>query len=611
MLLRLKVKNWANRENFEVRFMEGCNLIFGPNYSGKSSLLNAVFYALTGVLPYGLFPGAMVMKGAEEAVVELDFQGSKGDVYRVRRVIRAGRGRGDAYLYSLVGGEECEEVVSGDREVSEEILRILGVGLRYFLRVVFMGEGDVYRFLTMPEKGLQEEFNRVLGVDRVVFIAKEVSKLGRDLRKKIDNLEKKIKDVKGKIGGESVEELEKRLGEIEEEIGELDEEIAEVVQRREELSEKLDFIEELEGLEKKVEELKRKMEDIVEGIPGEGGYMERLENFLEVRRRELRGMREEVEGLRVEIESLKLKVGDLEAEVKKLRDAVSICPTCERSMTQEEVEVVIEKKEKRIEELNVEISEKEGMLEEREERLSKLEDLVADLEERKRNLYDVLDDMWRTNRRINELRRMVRERREEVEEELRKIDNEVKLMKKRRDKLLVEKGKVKEKIEASKVKLDELERELKDLVHKRYITDLFVRACNSTAEEIVKFVLDQVKREAASIWGRLHSGAWEVDWNKKFLPFLKSRGVKYAAEQLSGAEKILLFVALRVSLAKRLGNPGFLIFDEPIEHLDEKNKEFLKKFLLRLPEEGVRQLIVASCDEKILEVRWDNVIRLS
>ena len=43
MLLRLRVENWANREFFEVRFKEGCNLVFGPNYSGKSSLLNAVF----------------------------------------------------------------------------------------------------------------------------------------------------------------------------------------------------------------------------------------------------------------------------------------------------------------------------------------------------------------------------------------------------------------------------------------------------------------------------------------------------------------------------------------------------------------------------------------
>jgi len=611
MLLRLKVENWANREDFEVRFKEGCNLIYGLNYSGKSSLLNAVFYALTGVLPHGLSPGAMVRKGAKEATVELDFQDSKGNVYRVRRVIKAGRKKGDAHLYPLEGGKESEEIISGDREVSEEVLRRLGVGLGYFLRVVFMREGDVYRFLTKPGRGLQEEFNRVLGIDRVTFIAKEISKLGRDLKKKIGDLEKKIKDVKGKVGEESVEELEKRLREIEEEIDKLDEEITKMDQKRKKLDEKLRLIEELEGLKEKIEELKKKMEDLVKDIPGEGGYRERLENFLKMKKRELDEMREEVEGLRVEIKSLKLKVGDLKAEVKKLRDAVSVCPTCERPLTQEEARVVIEKKEERIEKLNVKISEKRSMLEAKEERLSKLEKLVAGLEEKRRDLDDILEDVRRINERINELRKEVRERREEVGEELRKIESELKLLNERRDELLVEKGKVEEKIEASKVKLEELERELKDLVHKHYVAELFVRACNNATEEVGRYVLDQVKREAASIWGRVRGGVWEVDWDKKLLPFLKSGGVEYVAEQLSGAEKVVLFVALRVSLAKRLGNPGFLIFDEPIEHLDEKNKEFLKEILLKLPEEGIKQLIVASCDEGLLEAEWDNVIRLS
>ena len=611
MLLRLKVENWANKEDFEVKFKEGCNLIFGPNYSGKSSLLNAAFYALTGILPHGLAPGFMVRKGAGEAVVELDFQDSKGDVYRVRRVIKAGRKKGDAHLYPLVNGEEREEIMSGDREVSEEVLKRLGVGLGYFLRVVFMREGDVYRFLTKPEKGLQEEFNRILGIDRVTFISKELSKLGRDMKRKIGDLERKIKDVRGKVGEESVEELERRLREIEEELGKLDQEIIEMSQRKKELDEKLRLIEELESLERKIGGLKKKMEDIVRDIPGEGGYRERLENFLKVKREEFENMKKEVEDLKVKIESLKLKVDDLKMEIEKLKDVITACPTCERPLTREEAKVVIKKKEKRIQQLNVDISEKKNMLKVKREELDVLKRFVADLEERKRDLDSVLEDIRKINERINELRRIVRERRGEVEKELRRIDSELKLMNTKRDELLIEKGKVKEKIEASKVKLEKLERKLKDLVHKHYVTELFVKACNNTAEEVGKFVLDQVKREAASIWGKVRGGVWEVDWDKKLLPFLKSGSVEYMAEQLSGAEKIVLFVALRVSLARRLGNPGFLIFDEPVEHLDEKNKEFLKEILLRLPEEGVKQLIVASCDERILEAKWDNVVKLS
>ena len=111
MILRLRVENWGNVERREVGFKEGFNLIFGPNYFGKSSLLNAIFYALVGSLPYkSLSPGDMVRKGAKEASIELDFMDVEGNAYRVRRILRAGRKKSNAFLYPLVDGEEREEI---------------------------------------------------------------------------------------------------------------------------------------------------------------------------------------------------------------------------------------------------------------------------------------------------------------------------------------------------------------------------------------------------------------------------------------------------------------------------------------------------------------------
>ena len=333
--------------------------------------------------------------------------------------------------------------------------------------------------------------------------------------------------------------------------------------------------------------------------------------FLKVKVEELEDVTKEVDGLRVDVRSLKLKVDDLKMEIEKLKDVVTVCPTCERPMTREEAEVVIEKKEKRIEQLNADISKKRNMLKVKMEELDELKKLVSDLERKKRDLDSVLEEIRRINERRSGLRKIVKERREEIEEELHRIGSEVELKNRKRDRLLMEKGRIEERIKAFEVRLEELEHELRDLVHKHYVTDLFVRACSDTAKEVGRSVLDQVKREAASIWGKVRGGVWEVDWNKKLVPVLKSRSVEYVAEQLSGAEKIVLFVALRVALAKRLGNPGFLVFDEPVEHLDEKNKEFLKEILLKLPEEGIGQLVVASCDDWFLEAKWDNVIKLS
>ena len=44
--IRLKSFGCFDRRDFDLS--EGVNLIFGPNFSGKSTLVNAIFFALTG-----------------------------------------------------------------------------------------------------------------------------------------------------------------------------------------------------------------------------------------------------------------------------------------------------------------------------------------------------------------------------------------------------------------------------------------------------------------------------------------------------------------------------------------------------------------------------------
>ena len=44
--IRLKMFGCFQQQDFELS--DGINLIFGPNFSGKSTLVNAIFYTLTG-----------------------------------------------------------------------------------------------------------------------------------------------------------------------------------------------------------------------------------------------------------------------------------------------------------------------------------------------------------------------------------------------------------------------------------------------------------------------------------------------------------------------------------------------------------------------------------
>ena len=68
---------------------------------------------------------------------------------------------------------------------------------------------------------------------------------------------------------------------------------------------------------------------------------------------------------------------------------------------------------------------------------------------------------------------------------------------------------------------------------------------------------------------------------------------------LSGSEKTILYLSLKIALSKALGNPGFFVFDDPTLHLDYGRKRLMIEFILKLAEEY--QVIVTSNDQDVRE----------
>jgi DNA replication and repair protein RecF len=50
MLESIMIRNWKLFENLNFKFKPGLNFISGPNAIGKTSLLEAIYYAITGDL---------------------------------------------------------------------------------------------------------------------------------------------------------------------------------------------------------------------------------------------------------------------------------------------------------------------------------------------------------------------------------------------------------------------------------------------------------------------------------------------------------------------------------------------------------------------------------
>jgi len=76
---------------------------------------------------------------------------------------------------------------------------------------------------------------------------------------------------------------------------------------------------------------------------------------------------------------------------------------------------------------------------------------------------------------------------------------------------------------------------------------------------------------------------------------------------LSGGEKTALMIVTRTGLSKFLAEDiGFLLLDEPLEHLDSRNRSSLLRFFVdAYKEKVVGQLIITTVEATLLNQYMD------
>jgi len=158
--LRLELEGFTSfAEHTELDFAAlDLFAITGPTGAGKSSLIDAIVFALYGWVPrVGKEYRQLISHGAERLAVQLEFQVGT-ERFRVSRNVRKSDGRIQARLERLVDGGTGESVAGKVQEIESEIERIVGLDHDAFTRSVVLPQGEFDRFL----KGKPEERRKIL-----------------------------------------------------------------------------------------------------------------------------------------------------------------------------------------------------------------------------------------------------------------------------------------------------------------------------------------------------------------------------------------------------------------------------------------------------------------
>ena len=451
MIKRIILTNWKTHMSSDMSFSKGVNALLGHLGAGKTSVLDAICFALFGTYPSlqskkikldDVIMAKPVVKNRAE--VELFFE-VDGKNYSVKRVIERGKGT----VYSEIREEGKIVEAHSTQRVTEFVQRLLKVDYDLFSKVIYSEQNSLDYFLTLPRGQRMKKFDELLMIERFEKARANVVTLRHKLEERCATKRRMVED-------RNLEELERKANEIEisiktlsEERKKLEEEMREFVSHRKKLEEEFEKAkkvkEEYEELIRKKKEIEGKLEEARRSVENVESDVKEINVFsLETKfqkfQRFLKEYEEAIREKRRVYQKLKEKIAELKAETEMMR-------------------------KERVERLRKEFEERKRIKEEFERYKKEIgRDIKKDKEKLQKELEKVLGDVEKFRSKI-----------EDVEDTINKLSSsksvcpvcESKLPATKKRKLLKNRKKllkeIKRKLEEAEERRDELKGELEKL----------------------------------------------------------------------------------------------------------------------------------------------------
>jgi exonuclease SbcC len=199
-ILSIHLKNIKSHRDTKLVFSPGINVLSGPNGVGKSTVFEAIGYALFGVDARDFVSNVdrFLTIGAKRGEISVTFAASDGDSYRVTRTVGtpatwrlAKEMDGFFEVEDHAGIEETEERIrellglSRGRSLAEQFKLVIGP-----FQSEFLGP-----FVKKQVTKRKEDFDEILGIDSWRKTFDGTKELGNTIKAKLANLET---DIAGK-----------------------------------------------------------------------------------------------------------------------------------------------------------------------------------------------------------------------------------------------------------------------------------------------------------------------------------------------------------------------------------------------------------------------------
>lgn len=388
MIERLILKDFKSHKDSDIKFYPSLNVFLGEVGAGKTSVLEAISFALFGKYAGNVAKNELIRRGTKNAEISLVFS-TNLDKYKVNRKIYSKK-RQEAKLLIFEEGD-WQLVVEGATAVSRSIEDLLDVDSATFLAATYASQSEIKEMLETQPGKRRERLDKLLGIDTY---------------EKIWN---NLGDVRTVVLDELTEAQEKASGFaiLERQINNLN---VHLKKNKQELKMLKSFL--------------REIEDRLQPAKQQLNTLQNLEQRLNQLETQIKGKDNEIKNSSATLKSLKEKIEKTKASEKAFKKNKRFIQL-EKDLEQEKrlIETVLQQKSiletfvKRDNDTLKEILKRRGKVESQLEALSVLESRLKTLKEEKELLPELKEKQADLEKKLNELK-------EEAVKAFTKIENQ-------------------------------------------------------------------------------------------------------------------------------------------------------------------------------------------
>ena len=215
MIKAIELENFISHRTTRIAFDRGITIFIGNNGSGKSSVVDAITFALYGQHTRKTNRN-LVRRGSESASVSVRISVGSKEYNAHRQLGSNGQSLYARFDEVLDSGNIVDRtVVSGERKqfgdsMSGEIAKILGIDYKRLRIAAIVQQGELSSIIDSQPKEFKELLNSLIGIDRLDNAYLTMNEVISTFREKLRDSnggfdDKQIESIKAAINGQMIE----------------------------------------------------------------------------------------------------------------------------------------------------------------------------------------------------------------------------------------------------------------------------------------------------------------------------------------------------------------------------------------------------------------------